>query len=79
MLEIIAEGVKMALSNLPIVTANHSNTKPAGTRKEVAEYLKISLSKLDMLTKTGELKSFKMGGRQVRYKWSDIEQYLNNK
>lgn len=52
---------------------------PSGTRQEVADYLQISVSKLDMMTRSGELKAFKLGGRQVRYKWKDIDEYLDNK
>ncbi|HEY4326149.1 MAG TPA: helix-turn-helix domain-containing protein [Mucilaginibacter sp.] len=77
-LELVAEGVRLAFSQLP-EKSKQDNLNPTGTRQEVAEYLKISLSKLDTLTRTGELKSFKLGGRQVRYKWSEISSYLTER
>ena len=52
--------------------------KPPATREQLADYLQIGLSKLDILTKSGELKSFKLG-RETRYNWSDIEEYLQSK
>jgi|GEM_PF-5691656 len=78
-ISLIDEGVRLALSRLPWSASDQSRPHPAGTRHEVAAYLKISLSKLDTLTKTGELKSFKLGGRQVRYKWIEIDDYLKRK
>lgn len=77
MLDLIKEGVMIALGNMQ-PRPEKINDDRAGTRIEVATRLKISLSKLDQMTKTGELKSFRMG-RGVRYKWSVIEEYYNKK
>ncbi len=76
-LALIDEGVKRALNGLMPVN-DQPERLPTGTRREVANYLQMGVSKLDQMTKTGELKSFKMG-RQVRYKWDEINEYLNKK
>ena len=44
------------------------------TRKESQDYLKISLSTLERLIKSGTLPAVKIG-RQVRIKRSDLERY----
>lgn len=42
-----------------------------GTRKEVSKELRISLPTLNELTKNGELKAYRIGGR-VLYKWEEV-------
>lgn len=46
------------------------------TREETAKYLRISLPTLNIWSKTGTLKSYRLGNR-VYYKRSDIEQALS--
>jgi len=77
LLRLIKQAVREELQSQSAESKPGDN--PAGTRQEVAAYLKISISKLDQMAKTGELKSFNLGGRNVRYKWVDIEDYLNKK
>ena len=43
-----------------------------GSRKDIAKALKISLPTLYELTKSGELKGYRIGGR-VLYKWAEVE------
>ena len=45
------------------------------TRKELAEYLKISLPTLHKLVNNGTIKAYKIGG-SVRFKKTEIETYL---
>lgn len=47
------------------------------TRKEVAEYLKISLPTLHKLVKDSILHPFKIGG-SVRFKQTDIQSLFKN-
>lgn len=59
------------------VPANMEQRAPA-TKKEAADHLGISLPTLDQLIKTKQLKSFNIG-RSVRFRWVDIEAYLDKK
>jgi excisionase family DNA binding protein len=45
------------------------------TRKELSEYLKISLPTLHKLVNNGTIKSYKIGG-SVRFKKTEIETFL---
>lgn len=75
----IYKAVKEVLDELlPIHLSNHIDKSPTGSRADVMKYLNVSSSTLQRLTQTGEIKSFKIGG-SVRYKWADIDSYLNNK
>ena len=76
-LTLINEGVKQALGGLSF-TNPEPQRPPAGTKSEVAAYLQISKTKLDVMTKSGEIKCFRIGN-QVRFKWDDIENYLQSK
>ena len=49
------------------------------TRKETADILQVSLPTLNKWTNQGEIKSFKIGSRKVRYKKKDIEKLLVEK
>jgi len=47
------------------------------TRKEAAEFLSISLPKLDELTKEGKLKASRIGGDgDKRFRWEDLQEVL---
>jgi len=47
------------------------------TRKEAAEFLEISLPKLDDLTNEGKLKVSRIGGDgEKRYRWEDLQEVL---
>ena len=47
------------------------------TKKELANELKISLSKIDKLMKSGELEFLKLG-KSVRFTDEHITNYINN-
>ena len=47
------------------------------TREEAAGILKISLVQLYRLTRDGEITVVKRGSRFVRYRRSDIEDFIN--
>lgn len=51
--------------------------KRLSTKKQVTEYLKISISTLDRLTKAGRIKSLKVGN-QVRFDLNDLFTKKNN-
>jgi len=76
-LDLVRQAIRLELETFRPSEAKDSR-QPAGTKSEIATYLKISKTKLDTMTKSGELKSFKIGN-QVRYKWDDIEKYLQSK
>ena len=46
-------------------------------RKEAADFLQISLPKLDELTKEGKLRVSRIGGDgEKRYRWEDLQEVL---
>ena len=53
------------------------SSKPStfGTRKEVSKELRISLPTLNDITKRGQLKAYRIGGR-VLYKWEEVMRSL---
>ena len=71
---IISELIKDGLKNQP--KGNPPQNKELyGTRKEVAKALHISLPTLNVLTKSGILKGYRLQGR-VLYKWAEVENSL---
>jgi|JI10StandDraft_1071094.scaffolds.fasta_scaffold586350_1 excisionase family DNA binding protein len=47
-------------------------------REEVAAMLKITVRTLSKLYKDGGLKKYKVGGRLLRFKRSDVIQFMEN-
>ncbi len=45
-------------------------------KREVAAYLRITVPKVDEMRAAGQLKSFKLGERSVRFRKSDIDAYI---
>ncbi len=45
-------------------------------KREVAAYLRITVPKIDEMRAAGQLKSFKLGERSVRFRKSDIDAYI---
>lgn len=52
--------------------------KPPATKREVAAHLGISMPTLDALIKSGQIPAFNIG-RGIRFRWDDIEEYVNTK
>ena len=67
---IISETVRNEFKKL-IPTPPPKDKPTYGTRKEVAEELKISLPILNEHTKSGVLPAYRIGGR-VLYKWDEV-------
>lgn len=77
------EGLEAAMMRIWDKFKTHEKTtpaevKPPATRSQAKEFLNISLPTLDILLKTGQIPSFKIG-RQVRINWSDLEAYVLKK
>lgn len=77
----IKEFFKMAVREelkdlLQGASATATGQRAPATRKETAEYLGLSAQSVDTLVKSGQLKSFNIG-RSVRFRWADIEAYIN--
>lgn len=51
--------------------------KPLGTSQEVAEFLGIPVRTLDQWAYTGTGPRFSKVGRYRRYRWSDVENWLD--
>lgn len=66
------------VSKVNLISATSETMKAPATRRDAAEYLGISLPTLDQLIKSNQLPVFNVG-RQVRIKWSDLEDYINKK
>ncbi|WDF79541.1 helix-turn-helix domain-containing protein [Mucilaginibacter sp. KACC 22773] len=71
--ELIREELAAALGNQSTPTIR----QPAN-KKEAAAYLGISESTLNTMISVGTIPYFKIG-RKVRFKWRDIEAYVNSK
>lgn len=74
---IIYDCVAQALANSSAFTSANNQVKPLApaTKKQALEYLKISQPTLDLLIKTGQLKSFNIG-RHVRIEWPELDNYI---
>jgi excisionase family DNA binding protein len=72
-----AEIVEDKIKNL--LTSNNKKeetySKQYATRDEVAERLRISLPTLNTLSKSGIIKSYRIG-RRVLYNWEEIENVI---
>ena len=77
LLELIKEGVRSVISEMPAISTQ-GQREPSGTKKQAAAYLKVSVSTLDTLTATGQVKSFRIGKR-VMYRYADLDAYINSK
>jgi predicted DNA-binding transcriptional regulator AlpA len=54
-----------------------TETEPLPTAADVAKYLNMSEGALAQLRFTGRGPKFiKLTGRQVRYRWSDVDQWI---
>ncbi len=45
---------------------------------EVAEQLKVSVSTIRTLVRTGKLRAYRIGGRQLRFRQEDIDSYVDS-
>lgn len=54
------------------------STSPLLTKKEVCEFLKISVVTLNKLIANGAIKSLKVGGKSVRIHESELKSYQAN-
>lgn len=72
--DFIQEAIQSELTHIKQPT-DKDNSERIYTRKEVANLLSISLPTLNVWTKEGTIKAYRIGS-QVRYKHSDVEQAL---
>lgn len=75
LLTLIRRAVK---EELQLIIPKGDEFKPPLNRLQASKILGISISKLDKMNKTGELKRIKMG-RHVKYRIDDLKLYLENK
>ncbi len=75
--EIIKDEMRELLNLFFQATSVPAVRAPAN-KKEVALYLGISESTLNSLLKVNAIPFFTIG-RQVRFKWCDVEAYVNGK
>jgi excisionase family DNA binding protein len=52
------------------------NTRPLATRKEVAQFLRVSVQRMEQWAHRGKGPRFTKVGRLVRYDWADVEKWL---
>jgi excisionase family DNA binding protein len=52
---------------------NQMSNRRIFTRREAAEFLRLTERQVDRLTRAGKLKSFKLGGTAVRFWQADLE------
>lgn len=52
------------------------DTQPLATRKEVAEYLGVPPTTLDQWASRGSGPRYHRVGRHARYRWSDVDKWL---
>lgn len=77
------EGLRAAmldvLSELNLIESKAiQEIKAPANRYQASSFLSVSLPTLDVLLKTQQIPSFKIG-KQIRINWSDLENYVNQK
>lgn len=55
------------------------DSRPLATRQEVAEYIRIPSTTLDQWAYRGVGPRYHKVGRHARYRWSDVEQWLERR
>jgi excisionase family DNA binding protein len=78
--KLISEEMLIALANHKSITPQEITSQPASdkllTKKEAAEYLKISLPTLSKYIRQGYIKAHTVAGTRMRFKSSDLDKAL---
>ena len=69
--KLLKEVVKELFPDIP----NKHSSEIYGTRQEVSQAIHVSLPTLNSLTKSADLKGYRIGGR-VLYKWTEVDAAL---
>lgn len=62
-----------------MATKTRTERQPLATIREVAEYLGLTPNALYCMRRRGTGPRGSMVGRELRYRWSDVEQWLDRR
>lgn len=54
------------------------DTRPLATRREVAAHLQVTVQRMEQWAHRGKGPRYTRLGRLVRYRWSDVEEWLQS-